>query len=39
VLGGFVDLTSLDGILELSQHTDQLVRRNGTTSFGRKRRS
>src|SRR5689334_901921 len=59
VLGKFVDLKSLDGILELSWHTDQLhrvgaglapdlergriattvamVRRNGTTSFGRKR--
>ena len=58
-LGKFVDLKSLDGILELSWHTDQLhrvgaglkpdlnrgriattvamVRRNGTTSFGRKR--
>jgi 2,4-dienoyl-CoA reductase-like NADH-dependent reductase (Old Yellow Enzyme family) len=59
VLGRFVDLKSLDGILELSWHADQLhrvgaglapdlnrgriattvamVRRNGTTSFGRKR--
>ena len=59
VLGKFVNLKSLDGILELSWHTDQLhrvgaglapdlergriattvamVRRNGTTSFGRKR--
>jgi 2,4-dienoyl-CoA reductase-like NADH-dependent reductase (Old Yellow Enzyme family) len=59
VLGRFVNLKSLDGILELSWHTDQLhrvgaglepdldrgriattvamVRRNGTTSFGRKR--
>ncbi|BBY28920.1 NADH:flavin oxidoreductase/NADH oxidase family protein [Mycolicibacterium sediminis] len=59
VLGKVVDLKSLDGILELSWHTDQLhrvgaglepdlgrgkiattvamVRRNGTTSFGRKR--
>jgi 2,4-dienoyl-CoA reductase-like NADH-dependent reductase (Old Yellow Enzyme family) len=59
VLGRFVDLKSLDGILELSWHTDQLhragaglkpdlnrgriattlamLRRNGTTSFGRKR--
>jgi hypothetical protein len=58
-LGKFVDLKSLDGILELSWHTDQLhrvgaglkpdldrgriattlamIRRNGTTSFGRKR--
>ena len=59
VLGRFVDITSLDGILDLSWHTDQLhrvgaglkpdlqrgriatmvamLRRNGTTSFGRKR--
>jgi 2,4-dienoyl-CoA reductase-like NADH-dependent reductase (Old Yellow Enzyme family) len=59
VLGRFVDLKSLDGILELSWHTDQLhrvgaglqpdlnrgriattlamLRRNGTTSFGRTR--
>jgi 2,4-dienoyl-CoA reductase-like NADH-dependent reductase (Old Yellow Enzyme family) len=59
VLGRLVDLKSLDGILELSWHADQLhrvaaglkpdlnrgriatmvamVRRNGTTSFGRKR--
>jgi hypothetical protein len=59
VLGRFVDLKSLDGILELSWHADQLhrvgaglkpdlnrgrmattlamLRRNGTTSFGRKR--
>jgi hypothetical protein len=59
VLGRFVDLKSLDGILELSWHTDQLhrigaglkpdlnrgriattvamLRRNGATSFGRKR--
>src|SRR5262245_9981311 len=59
VLGRIVDLKSLDGILDLSWHTDQLhrvgaglkpdlnrgriattlamVRRNGTTSFGRKR--
>ncbi|BBX48683.1 NADH:flavin oxidoreductase/NADH oxidase family protein [Mycobacterium cookii] len=59
VLGRFVDLKSLDGILELSWHADQLhrvgaglapdlnrgriattvamVRRNGATSFGRKR--
>jgi 2,4-dienoyl-CoA reductase-like NADH-dependent reductase (Old Yellow Enzyme family) len=59
LLGQFVDLKSLDGILELSWHTDQLhrvgaglepdlnrgriattvamLRRNGTTSFGRKR--
>jgi 2,4-dienoyl-CoA reductase-like NADH-dependent reductase (Old Yellow Enzyme family) len=59
LLGRFVDLKSLDGILELSWHTDQLhrigaglgpdlkrgriattvamVRRNGTTSFERKR--
>jgi hypothetical protein len=59
VLGKFVDLKSLDGILELSWHADQLhrigaglkpdlsrgrtatmlamLRRNGTTSFGRKR--
>jgi 2,4-dienoyl-CoA reductase-like NADH-dependent reductase (Old Yellow Enzyme family) len=59
LLGKLVDLKSLDGILELSWHTDQLhrvgaglapdltrsrtattlamVRRNGRTSFGRKR--
>ena len=59
VLGRFVDLKSLDGILELSWHADQLhrigaglkpdlnrgriatmlamLRRNGTTSFGRRR--
>ena len=59
VLGRFVDIKSLDGILELSWHADQLhrvgaglkpdlnrgriattlamLRRNGTTSFGRKR--
>ena len=59
VLGRFVDLKSIDGILDLSWHTDQLhrvgaglepdfnrgriattlamLRRNGTTSFGRKR--
>ena len=59
IMGKFVDLKSLDGILELSWHTDQLhrvgtglkpdlnrgriattlamVRRNGRTSFGRKR--
>lgn len=59
VLGKFVNLKSLDGILELSWHTDQLhrvgaglkpdldrgriattvamVRRNGTTTLGRKR--
>jgi 2,4-dienoyl-CoA reductase-like NADH-dependent reductase (Old Yellow Enzyme family) len=59
VVGRFVDLKSLDGILELSWHADQLhrvgaglnpdlnrgriatmvamLRRNGTTSFGRKR--
>jgi 2,4-dienoyl-CoA reductase-like NADH-dependent reductase (Old Yellow Enzyme family) len=59
ILGRFVDLKSLDGILELSWHADQLhrvgaglepdlnrgriattvamLRRNGTTSFGRKR--
>jgi tRNA-dihydrouridine synthase len=59
VLGRFVDIKSLDGILELSWHADQLhrvgaglkpdlnrgriattvamLRRNGTTSVGRKR--
>jgi hypothetical protein len=59
ILGRFVDIKSLDGILELSWHTDQLhrlgagmkpdlnrgriattlamLRRNGTTSFGRRR--
>lgn len=59
LLGRFVDLKSLDGILELSWHTDQLhrigaglapdldrgrivtalamIRRNGTTSVGRRR--
>jgi len=59
LLGKFVNLKSLDGILELSWHTDQLhrvgaglrpdldrgriattvamVRRNGTTTLGRKR--
>ena len=59
VLGRLVDLKSLDGLLELAWHTDQLhrvgaglkpdlnrgriattlamLRRNGTTSFGRKR--
>jgi hypothetical protein len=59
VLGRFVDIKSLDGILELSWHADQLhrvgaglkpdlnrgriattlamLRRNGTTSIGRKR--
>lgn len=59
LLGKFVDLKSLDGILELSWHTDQLhrigaglapdlsrgriattlamIRRNGTTSVGRRR--
>ncbi|GAB7144154.1 NADH:flavin oxidoreductase/NADH oxidase family protein [Mycobacterium riyadhense] len=59
ILGSFASLKSLDGILELSWHTDQLhrvgaglqpdlnrgriattlamLRRNGTTSFGRRR--